>query len=165
MSLSPCIYSALLLGILYLFFGTYNSLSIWHIVRGPGSEGISSKQRAPQLLRPSIPSSALKKIIDNCILTYPKGAFPLVLIINQGFELRQTGLIFLDLVPGMLFAVAMMPFFSKNYMRLVANWKKEMGGIKSSESMSPELEFRLPPVILGAVLVPIYLFVRVTLPV
>ncbi len=63
----------------------------------------------------------------------------------------------------MLVAVIMMPFSRKNYMRLVANWKKEMGGIKGSESMKPEPEFRLPPAILGAVLVPIGLFVRITL--
>jgi len=36
--LSLCIYSALLLGILYLFFGTYNfPLSIWHIFTRPSS--------------------------------------------------------------------------------------------------------------------------------
>jgi len=67
---------------------------------------------------------------------------------NHGFELWQTGLTFLGLVARMLVAVAMMPFSRKNYMRLVANWK-EIGGLKGSESLRPESEFRLPPAILG----------------
>jgi hypothetical protein len=70
----------------------------------------------------------------------------------------------MGLVVGMLVAVAVMPFFRKNYIRLVATWRKEMGDVKGTKAMRPEPEFRLPPAILGAVLVPIGLFVRITLP-
>lgn len=100
-----CIYSALLLGILYLFFG----------------------------------------------------AFPLIFRTNHGFNLWQTGLTFLGLVVGQVLAVIINPFFRKNYLRLVAKQRVE-AGVKEGEQLKPEPEFRLPPAILAAVLVPISLF-------
>ncbi|CAD0027105.1 unnamed protein product [Aureobasidium pullulans] len=95
MCLNLCILSAILLGILYLFFG----------------------------------------------------AFPLVFENNHGFVLWQTGLTFLGIFVGMVTGVSCDPIWRKNYNRLVTN----NGGVS-------EPEFRLPPTILGAILVPIGLF-------
>ncbi|KAK6003316.1 hypothetical protein QM012_001161 [Aureobasidium pullulans] len=95
MCLSLCILSAILLGILYLFFG----------------------------------------------------AFPLVFENNHGFVLWQTGLTFIGIFVGMITGVSCDPIWRKNYTRLVT----KNGGVS-------EPEFRLPPTILGAVLVPIGLF-------
>ncbi|KAG9988071.1 MFS general substrate transporter, partial [Aureobasidium melanogenum] len=95
MCLSLCILSAILLGILYLFFG----------------------------------------------------AFPLVFENNHGFVLWQTGLTFIGIFVGMITGVSCDPIWRKNYTRLV----NKNGGVS-------EPEFRLPPTILGAVLVPIGLF-------
>jgi len=97
-----CIYSALLLGILYLFFG----------------------------------------------------AFPLVFRTNHDFTLWQNGLTFLGLVIGFVGAVFMNPIWHKNYLRLVA--KANQGNSKNNQK--PEPEYRLPPAILGGILVPIGLF-------
>jgi MFS family permease len=100
-----CIYSALLLGILYLFFG----------------------------------------------------AFPLVFTTNHGFNLWQTGLTFLGLVIGQFLAVLVNPLFRRHYLRLVAEQRAKSG--KEGEKQKPEPEFRLPPAIVGGILVPISLFV------
>lgn len=100
-----CIYSALLLGILYLFFG----------------------------------------------------AFPLVFTTNHGFNLWQTGLTFLGLVIGQFLAVLVNPLFRRHYLRLVAEQRAKSG--KEGENQRPEPEFRLPPAIVGGILVPISLFV------
>ncbi|KUJ19116.1 MFS general substrate transporter [Mollisia scopiformis] len=98
-----CIYSALLLGILYLFFG----------------------------------------------------AFPLVFTTNHGFNLWQNGLTFLGLVVGQFLAAALNPFFRKNYLRLVAEQRAKE---KEGEQQRPAPEFRLPPAIVGGILVPLSLF-------
>ncbi|GAB7349452.1 hypothetical protein MBLNU459_g8555t3 [Dothideomycetes sp. NU459] len=95
MCLNLCLLSAILLGILYLFFG----------------------------------------------------AFPLVFENNHGFTQSQTGLTFLGIFVGMIIGVSCDPFWRRNYARLV----KKNGGVS-------EPEFRLPPTILGAILVPIGLF-------
>ncbi|CAD0087715.1 unnamed protein product [Aureobasidium vineae] len=95
MCLSLCVLSAILLGILYLFFG----------------------------------------------------AFPLVFENNHGFVLWQTGLTFIGIFVGMVTGVSCDPIWKKNYRRLVT----KNGGVS-------EPEFRLPPTILGAILVPIGLF-------
>ncbi|KAB8293881.1 hypothetical protein EYC80_009360 [Monilinia laxa] len=102
MCLNLCIFSAILLGILYLFFG----------------------------------------------------AFPLVFHGNHGFQLWQTGLAFIGLFIGMMFAAATDPFWHKNYVRLVKQREQVTGEIGGSEP-----EYRLPPAILGAVLVPVGLFI------
>lgn len=106
MCLLLCMYSALLLGILYLFFG----------------------------------------------------AFPLVFETNHGFELWQTGMTFLGLMVGMFVSFATMPLWKRNYLRLVADWKINLPDTDQA-SPRPESEFRLPPAIAGAILVPIGLFV------
>jgi len=101
MCFSLCLYSALLLGILYLFFG----------------------------------------------------AFPLVFRTNHDFTLWQNGLTFLGLVVGFVIAVLMNPIWHKNHLRLVANANEKRG--KEGENQKPDPEFRLPPAILGGVLVPL----------
>ncbi|PQE27675.1 major facilitator superfamily transporter protein [Rutstroemia sp. NJR-2017a BBW] len=101
MCLNLCIFSAILLGILYLFFG----------------------------------------------------AFPLVFVGNHGFTLSQVGLSFLGLFIGMLAAAATDPYWHHNYVRLIRQREERTGEVGGSEP-----EYRLPPAILGAVLVPIGLF-------
>lgn len=101
MCLNLCIYSAILLGVLYLFFG----------------------------------------------------AFSLVFSNNHRFELWQVGLTFLGLFVGMLIGITTDPLWHKNYVRLVRNREKNGG-----EPGGADPEFRLPPAIAGAVMVPIGLF-------
>ena len=101
MCLNLCILSAILLGVLYLFFG----------------------------------------------------AFELVFANNHGFELWQTGLTFLGIMVGMLIGILTDPLWHKNYVRLVE--KRERNG---GEAGGSEPEYRLPPAIAGAILVPIGLF-------
>ena len=97
MVLNLCLFSAILLGVLYLFFG----------------------------------------------------AFEIVFTENHGFELWQVGLSFTGLLVGQLVAIATEPFWHNNYLRLIR--KREEGG---GESGGAEPEYRLPPAIAGAVLVP-----------
>jgi hypothetical protein len=101
MCLNLCLFSAILLGILYLFFG----------------------------------------------------AFILVFENNHGFQLWQVGLSFSGLLVGMLVAITTDPFWHKNYVRLVRQ-REEAGG----EPGGSEPEYRLPPAIAGAILVPIGMF-------
>ncbi|KAK8211069.1 MFS transporter [Phyllosticta capitalensis] len=101
MCLNLCILSAILLGILYLFFG----------------------------------------------------AFPLVFENNHGFTLSQVGLAFMGLFVGMILGISSDPFWRRNYARLVRQ-REEQGG----EPGGSEPEFRLPPTIFGAIVVPIALF-------
>ncbi|ORY17439.1 benomyl/methotrexate resistance protein [Clohesyomyces aquaticus] len=101
MCLNLCILSAILLGIMYLFFG----------------------------------------------------AFPLVFQNNHGFTISQVGLAFLGLFVGMLLGISTDPIWKKNYNRLVRQ-REAQGG----EPGGTEPEFRLPPTIAGAFLVPIALF-------
>jgi MFS family permease len=91
------------------------------------------------------------------------GAFPLVFSTIHGFNLWQTGLSFLGIGVGMLFACLSNPFWRKNYLRLIANWKKNQGSEKGNAMLKPEPEFRLPPAIAGGILVPIGMFVGVVL--
>jgi len=101
MCLNLCILSALLLGIVYLFFG----------------------------------------------------AFPLVFGNNHGFTISQTGLTFLGILVGMIAAIVSDPLWRKNYVRLVKKREAAVG-----EKGGSEPEFRLPPTILGAWIVPVGLF-------
>lgn len=101
MCLNLCLFSAILLGILYLFFG----------------------------------------------------AFPLVFAGNHGFTLSQTGLSFVGIFIGMILAGLLDPLFHRNYVRLIKERELATGEIGGSEP-----EFRLPPAIVGAILVPIGLF-------
>ncbi|QKD55444.2 MFS transporter [Fusarium oxysporum Fo47] len=101
MCLSLCIYSALLLGIIYLFFG----------------------------------------------------AFQLVFESVYGFQLWQRGVSFTGLLVGMIFAILSDPFWRLHYRRLEE---------RALDLTSPDSDFmpewRLPPVIVGAPLVTVGLF-------
>jgi hypothetical protein len=81
------------------------------------------------------------------------GAFVLVFENNHGFQLWQVGLTFLGMLVGMMIGIATDPLWHKNYVRLVRR-REEMGG----EPGGSEPEFRLPPAIAGAILVPVGLF-------
>jgi multidrug resistance protein len=81
------------------------------------------------------------------------GAFPLVFQGNHGFTLSQTGLSFLGIFVGMVLASTMDPIWHRNYERLIKQREEATGEIGGSEP-----EYRLPPAILGAGLVPIGLF-------
>ncbi|RSL59334.1 hypothetical protein CEP51_013931 [Fusarium floridanum] len=101
MCLNLCLFSAILLGILYLFFG----------------------------------------------------AFPLVFTGLYGFNLWQVGLSFLGIGIGLIIGIATNPIWHRVHLSLVRRAEKETGikGIR-------EPEFRLPPAIAGAFLVPIGIF-------
>ncbi|KAF2269604.1 MFS general substrate transporter [Lojkania enalia] len=101
MCLNLCILSAILLGILYLFFG------------------------------------AFAEVFQN----------------NHGFTISQLGCTFLGLFVGMLLGIASDPFWKRSYQKLVRR-RETQGG----EPGGSEPEFRLPPTIFGAFLVPIALF-------
>ena len=102
MCLLLCLYSAILLGIVYLFFG----------------------------------------------------AFPLVFRVNHSFNLYQIGLTFCGLGTGMILGVLTKPFWEKNHTHLVTKYENENG----QKGVKPPPEFRLPPAMAGAFLVPIGLF-------
>lgn len=106
MCLCLCLYSALLLGILYLFFG----------------------------------------------------AFPLVFSTNHGFNLWQTGLTFLGLLVGLVIGALTNPLWFKNYLRLVAKHNAANLPKAGEKPGKPDPELRLPPTIVGSILVPIGLF-------
>jgi len=74
-------------------------------------------------------------------------AFNLVFMNNHDFTLSQVGLSFLGLFVGMVIGIATDPLWHKNYVRLIKN--------RNGEDIP---EFRLPPAMLGGVLVPIGLF-------
>ncbi|KAF9891372.1 hypothetical protein FE257_004228 [Aspergillus nanangensis] len=73
------------------------------------------------------------------------GAFPLIFRTNYGMSLWQVGLTFLGIIAGMLVASASSPLWSRVRERLLLK----------SES---EPEYRLPPAILGGVMIPVGLF-------
>ncbi|KAK4935548.1 hypothetical protein LTR10_023411 [Elasticomyces elasticus] len=102
MCLFLCLYSAILLGIVYLFFG----------------------------------------------------AFPLVFINNHGFSLYQVGLSFCGLGLGIIIGAMTNPYWHKNFDKMVAKLEAETG----QQGIKPPPEFRLPPAMAGAILVPIGLF-------
>jgi hypothetical protein len=101
MCLNLCILSAILLGVLYLFFGAFN----------------------------------------------------LVFVKNHNFQLHEVGLTFLGIFIGMTIGIATSPLWHKNYIRLV-----QMRETQGGQSGCSEPEYRLPPTILGATLVPVGLF-------
>ncbi|PNS14238.1 hypothetical protein CAC42_6751 [Sphaceloma murrayae] len=71
------------------------------------------------------------------------GAFQLIFGNNHGFTQSQIGMSFLGIFVGMITGVCCDPFWQKNYQRLI----RHNGGIS-------EPEFRLPPTIVGAIIVP-----------
>ncbi|KAI9887701.1 MAG: hypothetical protein M1823_000450 [Watsoniomyces obsoletus] len=81
------------------------------------------------------------------------GAFQVIFVNNHGFQLYQVGLSFMGLLVGMLLGMATDPWWHRNYLRLVE--ARELAG---GEPGGSEPEYRLPPAVAGAVLVPIGLF-------
>ncbi|OJD31440.1 mfs general substrate transporter [Diplodia corticola] len=81
------------------------------------------------------------------------GAFPLVFQNNHGFTLSQVGLAFMGLFVGMILGICTDPLWRRNYARLVQR-REAQGG----EPGGAEPEYRLPPTVAGAVIVPIALF-------
>ena len=79
------------------------------------------------------------------------GAFPLVFRTNHDMDLWQIGLTFLGIMVGMLIAGASHPVFGRLRERLIEKNHENTGG-------GSEPEYRLPPVILGGILIPIGLF-------
>ncbi|KAJ4263932.1 hypothetical protein NW762_005970 [Fusarium torreyae] len=101
MCLNLCIFTAILLGILYLFFG----------------------------------------------------AFPLVFRNVYGFNLWQTGCTFLGILVGMLAAAALDPVWHRIRSNLICKLSEETGVEGNSQP-----EFRLPSAIVGALIVPVGVF-------
>ncbi|EPE25398.1 MFS general substrate transporter [Glarea lozoyensis ATCC 20868] len=81
------------------------------------------------------------------------GAFPVVFEGQHGFTLSQTGLAFLGIFAGMVAGAMTDPFWHKNYARLIKQREEITGEVGGSEP-----EYRLPPAIAGAFLVPTGLF-------
>lgn len=102
MCLNLCLFSAILLGILYLFFG----------------------------------------------------AFPLVFKTNYEFNLWQVGLTFLGIVIGLTIGVLTDPIWLPIRLYLASRYQKEGG-----KAAGAEPEYRLPPAIVGSIIVPIGLFI------
>jgi len=81
------------------------------------------------------------------------GAFPLVFGTNHGFNLWQNGLTFSGLFVGMILGILSDPIWQRIYKRNMAKREKATG-----EPGVSEPEFRLPPTIFGAIIVPLGLF-------
>ena len=81
------------------------------------------------------------------------GAFPLVFGTNYGFNLWQIGLTFLGLSIGNLIACLFNPLWHKNWMGLISKMKEKHGA-----EYKPEPELRLPPAMVGSVMVTASLF-------
>jgi hypothetical protein len=81
------------------------------------------------------------------------GAFPLVFINNHSFNLWQVGLTFLGLLIGNIIACICNPYWHKHWLSLIAKMKIEHG-----VEYKPEPELRLPPAMVGAVMVTLSLF-------
>jgi len=69
------------------------------------------------------------------------------------FSMCEKGMSFTGLLIGQLVAISTDPFWQNNYLRLVKKREREGG-----EPGGSEPEYRLPPAIIGAFLVPIGLF-------
>jgi hypothetical protein len=78
---------------------------------------------------------------------------PLVFVNNHHFNLWQVGLAFLGLLLGNLIACCCNPYWHKNWMELIAKMKANNG-----PEYTPEPELRLPPAMVGAVMVTVSLF-------
>lgn len=70
---------------------------------------------------------------------------------NHGFTISQTGLSFLGLMVGMVAAILSDPLWKRNHRRLCRNLEARTGSVEGAS----EPEYRLPPTILGAFIVPV----------
>ncbi|ERS99880.1 hypothetical protein HMPREF1624_03247 [Sporothrix schenckii ATCC 58251] len=82
------------------------------------------------------------------------GAFPVVFEGNHGFNLWQSGLSFMGLFVGMAIGGTCAPIWAKVRLRLMVKRQQELG---ASAPVS-EPEYRLPSVMVGAIIVPIGIF-------
>jgi len=105
------------------------------------------------LLEPMCTNLCLFSAILLGILYLFFGAFPVVFTGNHDFTLSQVGLSFLGIFVGMIVGSATDPFWHNNYIRLIKQREEATGEIGGSEP-----EYRLPPAIAGAILVPVGLF-------
>lgn len=78
------------------------------------------------------------------------GAFPLIFQATYDMALWQVGLTFLGIIAGLLVAAISNPIWTRNRKRLLARQEHGLTG--------EEPEYRLPPAILGGILIPIGLF-------
>lgn len=87
------------------------------------------------------------------------GAFPLVFGNNHGFTLWQIGLAFIGLLVGNVVACFCNPFWHKNWMGLIRKMKERHG-----PDYKPEPELRLPPAMVGSVMItgPLFWFAWTT---
>ncbi|KIN05445.1 hypothetical protein OIDMADRAFT_39676 [Oidiodendron maius Zn] len=102
----------------------------------------------PMVLALSIYTSLLQGIL---YLFF--GAFPLVFGTNHGFNHWQIGLTFLGLAIGNLIACLFNPFWHTQWVGLIRKMKEKHGA-----DYKPEPELRLPPAMVGSVLVTVTLF-------
>lgn len=102
----------------------------------------------PMIMVLSLYTSILQGILYLC---FP--AFSLVFSDNYGFNLWQVGLTFLGLAIGNLIACGCNPIWHKAWMNAIAKKKQEHG-----EDYKPEPELRLPPAMVGSVMVSACLF-------
>jgi hypothetical protein len=102
----------------------------------------------PMVMVLSTYTSLLQGILYLCF-----GAFPLVFGNNHGFNLWQIGLTFIGLMIGNLIACLFNPFWHRNWMGLTRKMKGKHGA-----EYKPEPELRLPPAIVGSVLITVALF-------
>ena len=102
----------------------------------------------PMVLALSTYTALLQGILYLCF-----GAFPLVFGVNHGFNLWQVGLAFLGLLVGNLIACLFNPYWHKNWMGQIQKMKE-----KNGPEYKPEPELRLPPALVGSVLVTVSLF-------
>ncbi|TVY20810.1 Efflux pump atB [Lachnellula arida] len=105
------------------------------------------------VLEPMVTNLCLFSAILLGILYLFFGAFPVVFQGNHDFTLSQVGLSFLGLFVGMCMGAITDPLWHKNYVRLVKQREAATGEVGASEP-----EYRLPPAIAGAVLVPVGIF-------
>ncbi|TVY24708.1 Efflux pump [Lachnellula hyalina] len=111
------------------------------------------------ILEPMVTNLCLFSAILLGILYLFFGAFPVVFEGKHDFTLSQVGLSFLGLFVGMCMGALTDPFWHNNYVRLIKQREAATGEVGASEP-----EYRLPPAIAGAVLVPagIFLFAWTT---
>jgi hypothetical protein len=102
----------------------------------------------PMVMALSTYTSLIQGILYLCF-----GAFPLVFGVNHGFNLWQIGLTFLGLAIGNVIACFCNPLWHKQWMGLIAKAKGKHG-----PEYKPEPELRLPPAMVGSVMVSLSLF-------
>jgi hypothetical protein len=102
----------------------------------------------PMVAALSAYTSLLQGILYLCF-----GVFPSVFVNNHGFNLWQVDLSFLGLFIGNVIGCMFNPYWHKNWIGLIGKMKAKHGA-----DYKPEPELRLPPTMVGSVLVTVSLF-------